>query len=364
MGIAEDLNGKLRLEVLGGDPEFEVWSGGTFVCANSVIRDDYDRNKEIGLDGQVEVLELRPYPGRPTRFISNFRGLLNKFHEEYEGYYLKVDGDTVPLGFHIHFGFNFWDKYNNKLCYLTTYFCYILDGIFFYRFKREHHGRARGGYLRPGAYEMKRYGFEYRSLPSRIAIHPDLLRTVYEICWKVGKWYWEKVVPEIWDDFDASVYRNYVTGPFSRKRIESLVGSKLTEKYFSLIDKLDEDTSRFLSNWGIEVKIPKLKIEFKDDWGSHSINTVKTIIQEFLKVWEGRIILFGLASSRGDTIWNNFDARVEGYGWMDDWSYPGAYNDTDIVIGLPYRLRAGYYNKELGSLIIRLLLEYKNKKES
>lgn len=164
---------------VGADPEFEVLdcTTGNLVPAYSFIRDD-SHNKKIGCDGAGTQLELRPKAGTPVEVIRDIKRLITRFHRLYPDKNIVPDGDTVPVGGHIHIGFEAdWYEVIEQLRDLG-----IMDEIielfddFIGKKTIELSGSARCHYKRLGAYEVKPWGFEYRTPPALIFATPEIAR--------------------------------------------------------------------------------------------------------------------------------------------------------------------------------------------
>jgi len=163
--------------LLGGDPEFEVYADGILLPAYFFPIFEGVSNS-IGTDGNSAIAELRPPPSyRPEEYVKNFMTLAEKVGEQ--GVLLSVKGDTYPLGGHIHVG-----SYNEYVVEVlkdkVEEFIFVLDD-FVGRVLLPTSGTARGEYARLGAYELKSYGWEYRTPPSSIYADPKMVRITYKL---------------------------------------------------------------------------------------------------------------------------------------------------------------------------------------
>jgi len=144
---------------LGADPEFEELlqeNGYEPIYTN---RTGLEIEDEIGCDGAGAQLELRPKPANtPKELVKNIKQLIELIPP------VSVKGDKYPIGGHIHIGLPF------KFEYIE-----LLDDFLGRRFLNLS-GMARAGYKKLGSYELKPWGFEYRSLPSACYTTPELLR--------------------------------------------------------------------------------------------------------------------------------------------------------------------------------------------
>jgi hypothetical protein len=164
---------------LGGDPEFEVYKDGELVpaCELSIFSHGGTRGA-IGTDGASSTAELRPAPSTsPREYVENFMTLARRVSER--GILLSVKGDTYALGGHIHVG----SSDQNVVRILkdeVRKFIEVLDD-FVGRVLLPTSGRARGSYAYLGAYELKRYGWEYRTPPSSYYADPKMVRITYKL---------------------------------------------------------------------------------------------------------------------------------------------------------------------------------------
>jgi hypothetical protein len=206
--------------LLGGDPEFEA-------CADGIIFPAYyfpifeGLSNSIGTDGNSAIVELRPAPSyRPEKYVENFMSLAEKVCEK--GILLSVKGDTYPLGGHIHVG-----SHNEYVVEVlrdkVEEFIYVLDD-FVGRVLLPTSGAARGEYARLGAYELKDYGWEYRTPPSSIYADPQMVRITYKLV----------------KDLVETLLRK---GKLSYKTLED--GRAREEEYYRFLTK--EETNYFLA---------------------------------------------------------------------------------------------------------------------
>jgi hypothetical protein len=162
---------------LGGDPEFEVVvDGKVFPAYYFPIFGGL--SNPIGTDGNSAIAELRPYPTpSPEQYVKDFLSLAEKVGKE--GILLSVKGDVFPLGGHIHVG-----SYNRYIVDVlkdkVEEFIFVLDD-FVGRILLPTSGKARGDAARLGLYELKDYGWEYKTLPSSYYADPKVVRIVYKL---------------------------------------------------------------------------------------------------------------------------------------------------------------------------------------
>jgi hypothetical protein len=178
--IPEEKLGEMDFTLtLGGDPEFEAYVDGKIVPAVDIPifrRGGYD--SPIGLDADWCAVELRPAPAySEEEYAENFLALVERVREE--GILLSVQGDRFALGGHIHIG-----SPNPFVARVlregAKSFVKALDD-FVGRVLLPTSGKARGEYKCLGAYEIKNYGWEYKTPPSSFYADLEALRIVYKL---------------------------------------------------------------------------------------------------------------------------------------------------------------------------------------
>lgn len=173
--VEVDIPEKTIETTVGCDPEFEVIDGDTPAPCPSNYGGT-DCNIEIGRDGAGCQLELRPKAGNVDDVIKNIKALVPKLKHP-----ISVVGDVYALGGHIHVGVGNMAEPTNELLWLLDYFM----GEETLKLS----GRAREGYRKMGAYEMKKWGFEYRTPPSAIFANPEFARLAMMIVKNVTECY-------------------------------------------------------------------------------------------------------------------------------------------------------------------------------
>jgi hypothetical protein len=169
---------------LGGDPEFEVYVDGKLVPARKIpVFKRGGKFGSIGTDGNSDIAELRPEPAcYPEEYVENFLGLVKSLRKrKRKDYALSVKGDVYPLGGHIHVG----SPNKNVVRVLkgeVETFIEALDD-FLGRVLLPTSGAARrgNGNARPGVYELKYYGWEYKTPPASFYADPEMVRIVYKL---------------------------------------------------------------------------------------------------------------------------------------------------------------------------------------
>jgi hypothetical protein len=277
----------------GADPEFELVDRRSrcIVLADEVIMGGTSVNDKIGVDGAGSQVELRPDPsGNINRFILNVKSVLKDFVHSYPYYSLSVKGDRYPLGGHIHVSIP-PDAWVLKL--LDNWVgSHVIDLS----------GEARGSYKRLSAYEVKPWGFEYRTPPAAIFLKPDVLKAVLVIM--------------------KGVLKAYFNGGVALYPVEEEIKRLGLERYWEVLNKFINDYAAFdkdvLKQWRVGVKIePKVELSFGDDWKEEVKNFVRDLF--FKKVSKRlmkrlnergvyRVVFFGLRKERGEVC--NFESSV------------------------------------------------------
>jgi hypothetical protein len=169
---------------LGGDPEFEVYVEGRLVPAKKLsVFKRGGRSGPIGTDGYPDIAELRPAPAcSPEEYVENFlrlvKGLRRRTRRDYA---LSVKGDVYPLGGHIHVG----SPNRNVVRVLQGEVGTFMEALddFIGKLLLPTSGPARIGTrnARPGVYELKYYGWEYKTPPASIYADLEVVRIVYKL---------------------------------------------------------------------------------------------------------------------------------------------------------------------------------------
>lgn len=177
---------------LGVDVEFELAIDGKIRRAlreHSLFIHKSDNgydNSPVFPDGSGDSLEFRPAPGSPDTVVENLRQLFYQFKSKAQSYdggvRLLVTGNRYPLGCHVHM--SFLDKLD------STMISKIVKHLDYYvgRLLLPLSGSQRGRYRILSAWREQSYyggamsGFEYRTLPAAVALRPEILRTVLQIC--------------------------------------------------------------------------------------------------------------------------------------------------------------------------------------
>jgi hypothetical protein len=310
---------------LGGDPEFEVYLGGELVPARELsIFEDGGLNGSIGTDGVSHTAELRPEPAySPEEYVENFLTLAEEVRVE--GVLLSVQGDNYALGGHIHVG----SPDSNVIRVLkdrVESFVQVLDD-FVGRVLLPTSGSARGGYAHLGAYEFKRYGWEYRTPPASIYADLEMVRITY----KLTKGLVEFLLKE---------------GEISYETLNN--GRAKKEEYYRFLTP--QETEYFLAfpeRWArgeiipfVPVgSIPRVLFTFRDEWDEDYEWVFKRALRKLSMKRPVKLVLYGLAERRGDV----FAIPTAPDDWVLKEEFPkepfieGAL--PEVWIGIPYRFR-------------------------
>ncbi len=171
--------------LLGGDPEFEVvdTESGEIIPAYKVdlFEEGGDKpSSEVGTDGNEAIAEIRPRPCKtPEGYVRKVRSILESIKREAPWIDLSVEGNKYPLGGHIHVGARD-DLTRRVLKEKVDVFIKALAD-FVGRVILPTSGAARGKYAKLFAYEIKPYGWEYRTPPASIYGDLEVLRITYKL---------------------------------------------------------------------------------------------------------------------------------------------------------------------------------------
>lgn len=135
---------------------------------------------EVGTDGSDSIAELRPRPCRtPEGYVQEIRSILEFIRGKVPWIDLSVEGNKYPLGGHIHVGAR-EDITRRVLKEKVKVFIEALDD-FIGKLLLPTSGAARGKYAKLFAYELKPYGWEYRTPPASIYGDLEVLRITYKL---------------------------------------------------------------------------------------------------------------------------------------------------------------------------------------
>lgn len=181
---------------IGTDPEFLLVNKW-----NDVERADHysffggtGRNVKIGRDGAGRPVEIRPNPAKITNIeplLIEIEVLLKQISIFCNENKFRLFGGATfdrkhPIGGHIHFGhpdlvYNGSNRHNNNMLklidLLDIYFTPITN---FFIPRSNISSRSSSGYGKPGQFETKTYGFEYRT-PYSFLLSPFLTRAFFSL---------------------------------------------------------------------------------------------------------------------------------------------------------------------------------------
>jgi len=310
---------------LGGDPEFEVYMDGELVPANqlSIFRNG-GLYGGIGVDGASATAELRPSPASsPGEYLENFTSLVRRVSRK--GILLSVKGDAYALGGHIHVGSS--NQYVVRLLKdEVEKFIEVLDD-FVGRVLLPTSGRSRGGYARLGAYELKRYGWEYRTPPSSFYADPKMVRIVYKLT--------KGLVETLLQNREIS-YETLEGGRASPKEYLRFLTKREAEYFLSFPERWARgEVIPFVLTKGV----PKVIFTFRDEWDTDKRVVFKNALRNLSVCRPVRLVLYGLAQSRGDY----FALLTAPDEWVLREEFPKEpFIDgslPEIWVGIPYRFR-------------------------
>ena len=171
--------------LLGGDPEFEVVDilSGEVIHAYDVgvfEEGSCKPTSKVGTDGHDVIAEIRPGPCEtPEEYIREFVAILRDLKLRVPWIDLSVEGNTYPLGGHIHVGAK--DALVRETLQANVrVFISALDD-FIGKILLPTSGAARGKYAVLSAYELKSHGWEYKTPPASIYGDLEVLRITYKL---------------------------------------------------------------------------------------------------------------------------------------------------------------------------------------
>jgi len=311
--VPVDPKSKFKITI-GADPEFELTNKNSVIYAGEIIENP---NGTIGLDGARWQVELRPTESTDIdQFVKNFKDLLQKFHEVYRPYRLSCLGNVYPLGGHIHIGAPF-----------SKDFIKILDNWIGIKVI-DLSGEARLGYKKLSAFELKLWGFEYRTPPSAIFHNEKVLKAVLKIIKTLAEEFY----------FGEGVLLEPTEEEIKRLGLEKEF--RILDNFVKSYRKMQKD---ILVSWGIARSLPfEVSVVFRDDWAPATQSyfrerLVSCINQKQIKKLLkknniSKIIIYGFREDRGLVC--DFDSEVF---QKIDFVYPVYYDQ--IAFGLPYRFR-------------------------
>jgi len=310
---------------LGGDPEFEVIYDGEVVPASdlSIFRDG-DLDHPIGTDGASHTAELRPDPAcSPEEYVENFLALLEEVKSA--NVLLSVQGDTYALGGHIHIGSSN-DLVVQVLKNEVERFVEVLDD-FVGRVLLPTSGRARGSYARLGEYELKPYGWEYRTPPSSFYADIEMVRITFKLT--------KGLVEELLQKGEIS-YEVLEDGRAKKEEHLRFLTPEETEYFLAFPEKWAKGE---IPPFVPMRDIPPVLFVFRDEWADDNAWVFKKALKELPVKRPVKLVLYGLAQRRGDV----FAIPTATEEWRLKEEFPkapfieGAI--PEVWVGVPYRFR-------------------------
>lgn len=267
--------------LLGADMELETGNTLTYnpVWAEDIFNPEFKTSSKIGLDGALNVLEIRPDPAHERKLFQNIRKLIKKIPVA-----VYTAGDAYPCGAHIHFSnpienFDTYagDEFRNAVIDLMDELA--VDII--------KYGSARGDYRNLSAYRKQPHGFEYRSLPSIILTKPEITKKVLQYAGMVQHIAMKKTFNYITEDNLPKLYK-------LKDEIINMIYNLTKEPY------IDVRYNWFKIKGAIKYSSRTLKISEHDFFPY-------TIRNEFHRQYQTVVELFvyGLSASRGKECWTN-----------------------------------------------------------
>ena len=364
---------------LGTDPEFEHLSDWeTYNPIRTTIPGS--TQSKIGKDGSGEQIELRPQAeSTAQKLVKNLRELIKDCPS------MSTRGDIYPLGGHIHFGGvvnpdgkkvgNYeevgprggrlgWHTYNP-----TGQLISALDD-FIGKPTSWANGFARSHYRGLGKFELKPYGFEYRSPSAAWMDTPDVAKFTLQLAKGIivtathpkGLFYDlcnDSLIPTI-DSYKRALYYS----AYSEGEIQDWLdyfrkdrsGLKSVNIYWGFKPSRRERriAKPQLSVIPIEPQQPvnSTQITFTDDWIEEAKDEVRRVVElvNQSRILPNNLHFYGLREDRGPLVVAGGDAN----GFV-------RVTTTDALhtFGLPYILRTRRnYVDQLGSVVLQLLSLY------
>lgn len=325
--------------VIGSDPEFEeIKSFKGYSPIPTTIEGEEDT--EIGRDGAGSQIEIRPKPGTVKELIANIKKLILQINRP-----ISVKGDRFPLGCHIHFSIP--QELNNS--YHVTTMCKVLDD-FLGKKLIDLSGQARGTYKKLSAFELKKWGFEYRTLPSAVLLSPLIAKIIFKIAKNV---------------LETFIRRGKISYNYPPTEEDYLKYARLTVKEFKIFENFCNDyKSQYRGdainfNWGEKNFKQQLEVIFLEDWLEENRKVAEIILKRsriLKKLGVKKIVLYGLKKERGKVIAGFHCEKYE--------TIPHPISPAhDLTFGLPWDVRMKSENiTELKRICKAIIQHIKNKK--
>lgn len=347
-------NDKVKITI-GADPEFELFKDGSFICAGDLFSGCGPEYK-VGLDGNNDVIELRPSPakaGDVKGFIDEMTNLMTTVHKTIfnsnkGNITVSAKGNRAAIGGHWHIGVN--NKVYQPSSKLVKLLDYFLGTPFW-----STNGTARGSYKRIAWTRDQDWGFEYRSTPAACFADPIITGICAKILGNIIKKY-----------FNKNKFRIYKKQKVSDKQLQ-MYGKLTTDEivYFRNFIKNFNNVSQdenILAAWLKDIpkfKIKPISVDFSDEWA----NNKKTLILKRIAKMIGetefsktiRLHLYGLSQDRGNVVSGISHCSLQDI----NHSYT---KDMKVSIGLPKFFRGSRISAiSITSLLNELVNEIKKR---
>ena len=314
---------------VGADPELELYSR-KLECVRA--GDFFPFEGEIGTDGAPNVLELRPSPCENGEDLAtNVADLLAKVWDR--GFVPTPYARRYPTGGHIHLGASEREACRTVRDYAREIVRVVDDLVGELLLEASPPARRNSNYNERRAFEVKQYGFEYRTPPSTILATPYLFMATAQLLLEVGAWVLEH---------DGVVDQSAVPKP-----VEAALGLfrhayRVAEKMNWQMDLVGwwkmirrnrlPDPNRFRGN--IRIEVPEWAI-FNESILRRARGFVRTALRN-RGVPKASIVFYGLREGRG--IVTNFSNTL-GIPVVGDVPRLLDEGRGTYVIGLPYAVR-------------------------
>jgi len=316
---------------LGGDPEFEVYDLlEKEVIPAGELSSVGGFSSPIGLDGSGAQVELRPLPARsPSVYVENAWALIGSFHKYFGDYRLCLQGDRYPLGGHIHVGSTSEEEVEFLQLHVDKFVCVLDD--FVGEVLLPTSGEARGSYYCLSSYELKPWGWEYRTPPASYYIDPKMVYVVYKLT--------RELVKELAFRGELSYERDADGIPLEREYLRFLTREEL-EIFMTFPKRWErcrEEGTVFPPS--MEVKKTSLYLSHSDEWDEDNWSAFKNALQNIRPKEPLQVVLYGLREDRGE-VWAIRTAPAE-VRLRDTFPKPEVEEllIPKLWVGVPYRWR-------------------------
>jgi len=335
----------------GADPEFLFWErrGKNFISAYEVLHDRFgecDLNSsrcQIGVDGHQSTGELRPAAAKSFMGLySNLKDLLETINNKYQEYDVDLTGESEPIGFHFHFGHHYFKNNKNAQNFVKVLDYYFGKNLYDLNSTR----RKNSGYERLGAYENKRYGFEYRTLPAMIYHDPDIFKIISKAMNKLAIKFLKGESLDIntreranADDFLKLITRD------EYEKLDNFVTA------MSKPENRKKEQGRTLEYWCKEKRT--MQSYAPTFSGDEFYDEIKSFIRQHKLKTLGEFHYYGIGNSKGSVIAHNFPIKISGYENIIESLENPKYHQKKMI-GIPYCLRTSDDCSDLGKILNKI----------